>query len=243
MCYPRREGKVRVLRFRAAPVDEISGTASSFEKEQVSMRKFLVALAASFIAIPGLMAVTAGNAAADPCTGVWTIGIGGFTVTGPGVTGETSWYMTANQREGYNSADLNAGVNELGRLVNVHRGYCPFDHILIVGHSAGAAVAHTWVSREQDYPNLNVVLLSDPKRAAGPGGPGFSAVPPLSWLGYPYSGADSNFGSIPVLSICHPGDHICNSDADWVGYLTGLHNSYDFDAFDYSTTDTGVVFQ
>lgn len=213
------------------------------------MRKLLHTLAAAALLIgtaTGISAVTAGNAAADPCTGVWSIGIGGFTTNGTGITGQDSAYLNVNQRVGYNSADLNGGTAELNRLVWLHRSECPADHILILGHSGGADVAHAWVTRTGHFPNLNVVLLADPKRAAGPGGPGFAAVPPMSWLPYPYSGADNYFGSIPVLSVCHPRDVICNSLSDWSGYFSGVHGAYDFNAWDWGWTTsgaTGVIYQ
>ena len=211
------------------------------------MRKLLSLLATAALILGvafGISAVTAGNAAArtDPCTGVWSIGVGGFTLTGPGVTGQDSGYLNVNQRVGYNSADLNGGIGELNRLVLQHRAECPADHIMLLGHSGGALVVHRWVSDAQDFPNLNAVLLADPARAAGPGGPGFSAAE-LGWLGGRYAGTDANFGSIPVREICHPNDHICNADSDWFGYATGAHNAYDFNAWDYGTDDSGVIFE
>lgn len=194
--------------------------------------------------VVGISAVTPGNAGADPCLGIWSIGIGGLTTTGPGITGQDSAYIIANQRVGYNSADPQSGANEINRLVRSHRAQCPRDHILILAHSGGALAAHTWVSQTQSFPNLNVVLLADPKRAPGPGGPGFSAVPPMSWLPYPYSGADANFGTIPVLSVCSHDDHICDSNAGWLGYATGVHvAAYDFNASHYSPTATGVIYR
>ena len=209
------------------------------------MRKLLSTLAAGLLLLgtaAGISAVTAGNAAADPCTGVWSIGVGGLTVAGPGITGQDSGYLNVNQRVGYNSADVNAGIGELNRLVLQHRADCPADHIMLIGHSGGALVVHRWVSDAQDFPDLNAVLLADPARAAGPGGPGFSDAE-LSLLGGRYAGTDANFGSIPTLSICHPNDHICNSQSDWVGYLTGAHGAYDYNASDYSTDASGVVFE
>jgi cutinase len=199
----------------------------------------VTAVGIAFAAVSGVIGV----ASADPCTGVWSIGVGGFTTSGAGITGQNSAYLNVNQRVGYNSADLNSGVNELNRLVTLHRSECPADHLLLLGHSGGAIVVHVWVTQHGTYPNANAVLLADPKRAAGPGGPGFAAVPPMSWLPYPYSGTDNYFGSVPVLSICHPADHICNSNADWSGYANGIHGAYDFNAWDYSTTGRGVIFR
>lgn len=211
------------------------------------MRKFLSLLVAGVLVAGTTLGVAAGTASADACTGVWSIGIGGVTVgvLAPGITGETSLYIAANQPEGYNSVDIPAGITELNRLVTKHRAECPADHIMLVGHSGGALVAHTWIYEHQDFPNLNAVLISDPKRPAGPGGPGFSAIAPLAWLPWPYSGLGywSDFGNVPVLEVCHPNDHVCNGDADWSGYLAGVHTNYDFWAQDYSTTAEGNLYQ
>lgn len=206
------------------------------------MRK-LLSTAAALALFLGVTVVTSAQASATPCYPVWSVGLGGFTISGPGITGEDSRYLDVNQPVGHNSADPQSGINELTRLINLHRAQCPHDHILVLGHSEGALVAHVWASRAGSFPNLNMVLIADPKRPAGPGGPGFSAVPPLSWLPYPYSGADNLFGDIPVLEICHPTDHVCNSDSDWNGYFNGVHNAYDFHARDYSTTETGLRYE
>lgn len=221
-----------------------SGAGPSTKEKQVNMRKVISIIVAGALAVAGLIGVTAVTtpASADPCTGVWSIGVGGFTLAGPGITGQDSGYLNVNQRVGYNSADpIGSGVGELNRLVLQHRADCPTDHIMLLGHSGGALVVHRWVSAAQDFPNLNAVLLADPARAAGPGGPGFSDAE-LGWLGGGLKGTDANFGSIPTYEVCHPADHICNSASDWFGYATGVHTAYDYNAWDYSTDGTGQDF-
>lgn len=209
------------------------------------IRKCLGLLFAAIVIVGGIAVAT--PARADVCTGVWSIGIGGLEVNFGrpfAFTGEDSTYLDVDQRVGYNSIDIPAGVHELNRLIDLHRAQCPADHIMLLGHSGGAAVAHVWVSEHKSVSNLNAVLLADPKRAAGPGGPGFMAVAPMSWLPYPdYSGADADFGRVPVLEVCHAADGVCNAAAGAIGYLAGAHTDYDFSASDYSTTASGVVFQ
>ncbi|WP_157186551.1 cutinase family protein [Nocardia jiangxiensis] len=199
------------------------------------------------MAIGGILPFIPAPAYADVCTGVWSIGVGGLRVNFGwplAFTAEDSDYLQVDQRVGYNSIDLPAGVHELNRLVDDHRAQCPADHILLLGHSGGAAVVHVWVSEHKSASNLNAVLLADPKRVAGPGGPGFMAVAPMEWLPYPdYSGADADFGSVPVLEVCHAADGVCNAVAGPIGYFLGAHTDYDFSAADYSTTASGVVFQ
>lgn len=197
-------------------------------------------IAAMFVAV----FAGSGAANADPCSGEWTIGVGGFTLSGPGVTGETSAYINADQPVGYNSADPNSGLNELNRLFWQHRNDCPADHIRIVGHSEGAGIVHAWVSANQGVDNANAVLLADPKRQADPGtgGDGLSSTPGNGLIGYPLSGVDNNFGGFPVLEVCRWNDEICNTQAGWVGYLfQGAHSAYDFNAWDYGDWDSGTV--
>lgn len=192
------------------------------------------------------IAIAAPQAAADPCIGNWTIGVGGATIGifNPGFTGETSAYMGADQPVGYNSFDPMSGYHELDRLFWYHRATCPADYIEIVGHSEGAAIIHAWISAHPDMPNASAVLIADPKRPAGPGGAGLSSIPGNGIIGYPLAGADANFGSWPVLEVCHSDDIVCNLPAGWDGYLFhSSHTDYDFSASDYPVNASGVWFE
>lgn len=175
------------------------------------------------------------TAHADPCTGTYSIGIGGLN------DNTSSVFPLVNQRVGYNSWDPMSGVNELGRLIWQHRSQCPTDHLKIMGHSEGAALAHTWVTANPGFPNANAVLLADPKRDAGPGGAGLSSLG--GFLGYPLAGVDDWFGSWPVLTVCNGDDFICNTGTSPVGYATGRHGAYDFSPQSYSNTASGVWFR
>jgi cutinase len=188
----------------------------------------------------------AASAEITDCTGTFTLGVGGFAVSAAG-TGQDSAYIPSDQRVGYNSIDINAGAAELDRLFWLHRDACPADHIKIIGHSGGAAVAHVWVSRNKYEQNANAILLADPKRAAGPGGDGLAGNPFAGALGLVgvFSGAagtDADFGSFPVLTVCNAGDWVCNEDAGPDGYLfSGVHGKYDVNPWDYGDWDSGVV--
>ncbi|MFF2551832.1 hypothetical protein ACFVUS_12580 [Nocardia sp. NPDC058058] len=186
---------------------------------------------------------TATPANADQCNGDWSIVMGGFTLSGPGLTGEDSSYLAGDQRIGYNSADPYSGLNELDRLFWSHRGECPGDHIRIVAHSEGAGIAHAWVTAHQDVDNANAVLIADPKRAGdGSGWDGLSVAG--GFLGYPLAGVDDWFGGFPVLEICNRDDQICDTSAGWWGYLFGgAHGRYDFNAYDYGDGDSGTWYQ
>ncbi|WP_218008919.1 cutinase family protein [Nocardia jiangxiensis] len=214
-------------------------------KKRKIMRKAMALLAAMLLAL-GFPAIagSAAQAQADPCTGTWSIVMGGFTLAGPGVTGETSAYLIGDQPVGYNSADPMSGYNELNRLFWLHRSQCPADHIKIVGHSEGAGIVHAWVTNNQGAGNYNAVLLADPKRDAGPGGPGLSSTPGNQLIGYPLAGTDNWFGGVPVLEVCNHDDEICDTSAGWYGYLfAGAHSRYDFNAYDYSNTASGVWYR
>lgn len=204
--------------------------------------RIAMAIAASALVSTGFYALAAPAASADPCNGDWSIGVGGFQIDGNLNTGQTSSYFNADQPVGYNSADPAGGVAEINRLYWEHRKACPADHIKIVGHSEGAALVHAWVSKNKDAKNTSAVLISDPKRAAGPGGPGMSVE--IGFLGWPIAGNDSDFGSVPTLSICNNDDHVCNSDSDWSGYLWGgAHGRYDFNAADYADDANGIDYR
>lgn len=184
----------------------------------------------------GWSAVAAPSAVADDCVGTWTIGVGGYVPTG----GQDSSYIASNQRVGYNTYDPAAGVAELDRLFWSHRDQCPGDHIRIVAHSEGAAIAHAWVTNHQDVGDANAVLLADPKMWSW-GGAGMSRE--LWWMNWPISGFDDWFGGFPVLSICNWNDHVCRADSDWGGYAAGSHGAYDFNAWDYGDWDSGVWYR
>lgn len=190
-----------------------------------------------------------GAASADPgCKPTYTFGVGGFTIDTtkfPPDLGQPSLYIPSDQPVGYNSIDILDGVRELDRLFHEYRSRCAGSHIKILGHSGGAAVAHVWVSRNPNASNVTVILASDPKRAAGPGGDGLAGNPlamPANWIGIfrGAAGTDANFGSVPVLTICNAGDVVCNEDAGWNGYLrTGVHGRYDLNPNSYPNFVSG----
>jgi cutinase len=204
------------------------------------MSRIASLFAALLLALSGILAVGVGTGnAAAPCVGKWDVVVGGFVLTG----GQDSFgFIGADQRVGYNSYNTSGGRDELNRLVRQHRAQCPGDWISMTGHSGGAAVVHAWIEANGNIGNINAVLLADPKRAAGPGGPGFAqtdwpfnALPTLA-------GANANFRGVPTLTICRENDHICNSWDPWNGgYATGAHSAYDFDVNHYSTNGNGVV--
>src|SRR5690606_7132736 len=145
------------------------------------------------------------QAGGPECKPTWVIGVGGAQITWaiPPHTGQDSSYMIGDALVGYNSIHIDEGVAELDRLFWQYRAACPGSHIKLMGHSAGAAVIHVWVSNHQQVPNASAVLFADPKRAAGPGGPGIAALRlrlPAELLGLfrGVGGADANFGAFPV---------------------------------------------
>ncbi|MFC4373355.1 cutinase family protein [Nocardia halotolerans] len=194
--------------------------------------------AATLIAATLIVAPATANAGGPGCPDTYTFGVGGFEINGGG-TGQTSTYIPADQPVGYNSVDITAGVNELDRLFHAYRNRCPGTHLKMLGHSGGAAVVHVWVSQHQTEPNATAILLSDPKRTAGPGGPGIAANPlavPADLLGLfrGAAGVDANFGAFPVLTVCNAGDWVCNESAGMWGYLTtGVHGKYDLNPRNY----------
>lgn len=180
--------------------------------------------------------VFAGHANSDVCLSTWSIGVGGYTMTGNPGTWETSEYITADQHVEYNSIDPASGVSVLGSLINRHRLECPSDHIKIVGHSEGAAIVHAWVTEHKQESNINAVLIADPKFLQGPG---LSVV----YNVWPLGGVDANFGNFPVLTVCNSDDMICDTKAGWMGYVAeGAHQRYDMNSFDYNNYSTGTVF-
>jgi cutinase len=209
---------------------------------RLRMLAAVTAAAATALIAPTLSTATAH---ADPCIGSWSIGIGGFTMTGPGITGQDSGYLNVNQRVGYNSADPNSGLRELDRLIWQHRNTCPTDHLKLLGHSEGAGLIHVWVSQHQWFPNANAVLLADPKRVAGPGSAGIAGNPLAPHFpGPPLAGVDADFGDFPVLEVCNGDDWICNEEAGPIGYaVKGVHGDYMYSADAYGDWDSGVWFR
>lgn len=201
------------------------------------MAKVASLFAAFMLVVSGVFTLGVGTASAETCTAKWDVVVGGFN----GGAQDSRGFANYDQPVGYNSWDTQAGANELNRLVRQHRSACPGDHISMTGHSGGAAVVHVWIEQNGNIGNINAVLLADPKRAAGPGGPGFAqtdfpfnVIPPLA-------GANANFRGVPTLTVCRSQDHICNSQASWAGYQSGVHGQYNFDVNGYSTTGSGVV--
>ncbi|MFE5284770.1 cutinase family protein [Nocardia sp. NPDC056611] len=177
------------------------------------------------------------QAGADSCTGTWTIGIGG------GDSVQSAFAPYTDRVIIYSSAAPAAALDEVDRLFWSHRAECPGDHIRLIGHSQGAAILHAWITAHPNAANTNAILLADPKRAPGPGEGGLSATPGNSLVGYPLSGVDDWFGSVPVLSVCNHDDPICDTSADWQGYAAGAHIRYDFDVHDYGNWDSGVWYR
>ncbi len=201
---------------------------------------FLSALVIS--AAASVFTVSPAAARADDCVGNWSIGVGGLAIGVLGF-GENSTYLAVDQRVGYNSADPMSGLRELDRLFWQHRTACPDDHVTLIGHSEGAGIIHSWVTAHQGMPNVNAILLSDPKRVAGPGSAGLSGDTLAPLVGYPLAGVDADFGDLPVLQVCQHDDVICNEEAGWFGYLTGAHGRYDYNSRHYSHDASGAWFR
>lgn len=179
--------------------------------------------------------ILSSQAQASPCTGTWSIVVGGFTGGA-----QDSSQLTGNQRVGYNTLDPISGKNEINRLFWQHRNQCPKDHIKLVGHSEGAALVHSWVTSNQGAKNANAVLLADPKRwAPGKGEGGVAQYG--GFLGYPLAGVDDWFGAFPTLSVCRWDDGICTVGAGPNGYVSGHHSWYDMDAAHYGNNARGNV--
>lgn len=206
------------------------------------MRKIPILLAALLFTTGGFFLISAPAANAAPCEGTYTIAVGGMNDT-------TSGIFTGNvtQRVGYsaalNSQSARQGVDELNRLIRDQRGVCPDQHAKAVGFSEGAAVVHIWVTENwQTFGNVNAVLIADPKRAAGPGGPGLAGQAGSQIVGPPLVGVDNFFGNVPTVTICTD-DIICDANAasGWPGY-PNAHMNYSFNVDDYSDDGHGQWF-
>lgn len=189
-------------------------------------------LAAALLSVILLSLLDSPAAEANPevCRGDWSMGIGGLQLSLTEGGWDDSRYLVSDQPVGYDSLNPRAGMAELDRLYWRHRAQCPGDRVTIIGHSEGAGIAHAWVSANQFITDTNVILLADPKQWPH----GLSGDPLAPVLGYPLAGVDANFGSVPVLQVCHPDDVVCNEPAGWMGYLfTRAHTSYDMNVNDY----------
>ena len=203
------------------------------------MKRFLAALSMVVLSSAGTLAVSASTAGADSvtdCTGTWSVGVGGFTL-GPQ---DSAYIQGVNQRVGYAGWDAQAGLNELGRLVFAHRDACPGDHIKIVGHSQGAGIVHVFAQRNPGFGNANAVLLADPKRPAGPEGPGMSTYIPQGW--HLLAGNDGDYGGWATWTVCNQHDGVCNVNG---GAFVGnpSHGNYDYNAQDYDNGSNGQDFR
>ncbi|MCM6778236.1 cutinase family protein [Nocardia sp. CDC159] len=187
---------------------------------------------------------TPASARPAPCRGSWSLGVGGFTFGLSTGGRQDSRYMVADEHVEYNTFQPKSGVREVNRLFWAHRRACPDDHIKLIGHSEGAAVVHAWVSAHQRVANADAVLIADPKRAAGPGGPGLAATIITFLVGEPLVGTDANFGAFPVLSVCNRDDVVCNINAGWSGYLIrNAHGAYHLDAAHYPDNASGTWYR
>ncbi|MFE7797073.1 cutinase family protein [Nocardia sp. NPDC057440] len=202
-----------------------------------------LAVAAATIAITALSNLASPEARADDmCDDVYSIVVGGAKISAAG-TWQSSEDLIGDFPVGYDILYPTQGLANLDAAVQRRKAECPGGHITIMGHSEGAAIVHAWVTRNKYIDGVNAVLLSDPKRAAGPGSAGLSSVPGNQLVGYPLSGVDADFGTVPVLTICQHDDIVCNAEAGWNGYLYGgAHGRYNFDARYYGTDWQGVIF-
>ena len=183
-----------------------------------------------------LLVLAAPVASADSCSGHYSVGIGGWG------SGDSSMFTTVDQKVIYNSwTDPDDGLAGLDRIVTGHRAQCPADHITEIGYSEGAALVHVWETTHPNFARANAILLADLKRAAGPGSAGVMSIGGA--FGYPLSGVDADFGTIPTLSVCNGRDGMCNAIAGPIGYTEGAHADYDFDVRHYSDSGKGVRFR
>lgn len=217
------------------------------------MRK-ISALLAGLVLSAGLALAAAPAAYAASCDGTYTIVVGGFTdPDAKKAFPDDGRHGNISQRVGYsaalNSQSAREGVNELNRLIRDHRKQCSGQHVKAVGFSEGAAVVHIWVTENQDFGNVNAVLIADPKRDPnGLGGPGLAGQAPSvvfgPIVGAPLVGVDRSFGRIPTVSLCAD-DIICDERAasGWIGYAEQKHvRNYNFNVDNYSNDGVGQWF-
>lgn len=188
----------------------------------------------------GVSPLAAPAQAYPSCDGTWSLGVGGLSLSLVQGSWEDSRYVQADEPIGFDSLNPAAGLRELDRRYHSHRATCPGDWVEIVGHSEGAGIVHAWVTEHQDEQLVSAVLLADPKQH-----PNGLASHPLGWLiGYPLAGTDAEFGSVPVLQVCHRDDVVCNRPAGWFGYvLTRTHTSYNTDPDVYPDGVSGIWFR
>ncbi|MFF2111661.1 hypothetical protein [Rhodococcus koreensis] len=200
------------------------------------------ALAALGLAAGVAVVAPAVASAAEPCRGTCDVVVGGLT------DNDSVGFLNEDQRVGYNSFDTRSGVKELNRLIHAHARVCPRDFIHPVGFSGGAAVVHLWAAENgrEFRGRASIVLIGDPKLAAGPGGGRGFAATDMRWVPA-LGGANDDYGGLPALQVCNVringGDHICNSGASWAGYISGAHGDYDFDVNAYPIDAEGTIFR
>lgn len=199
-------------------------------------RKAIPIMIVLFLAfVAALVALGEHTAQADPlpCKANTIIGVGGYGQGGGGpLAGRADVIATYSG----NLNDMEGGIASVGAAVNQVRSACPATTITLAGHSQGAAIVHVYLSRH-GLSNGNAVLYADPKQA------GTGQSDQLFWFGGPpVAGTDANFSGVPTVSLCNQDDPICNKNASWVGYFTGAHDRYNFDARVYAGK-TGVIWQ
>lgn len=214
----------------------------------MSRKGFGAAILSLALGFAGLTAAVPAVASAQAgCAPTTTVAVGGVVIAWGGPTLITSFNdsrnIPADAHVGYDTLNPAAGVRELNRVVEDIRFRCPGTHVKVLGHSMGAVVAHAWAASRPGFPNANLILLADPKRAPGPGRGGLAGIPPAQILGWPIAGADSNFGGMPTLSVCNMKDPICEYVSPVAGWSDGTHQAYDFNVYGYSNDANGVVYR
>lgn len=208
---------------------------------------FAPAILAVSVAAAAVAVALAPVASAQPCAPTTTVAVGGVIIATGGPNLITTWNSSRNipadAHVGYNTLDPASGIRELNRIVDGVRSVCPGTHLKILGHSMGAVVVHVWAQTRRGFPNANLILLADPKRAPGPGRGGLAGIPPAQILGWPIAGADDDFGGIPALSICNTKDPICEYTAHVRGWQDGTHQAYDFNIHSYANDASGVTYR
>jgi len=178
--------------------------------------------------------------AASACPAEFSFGVAGF---GDGQS--TLWNGRTDVQVHYSGwlNDMEGGVGALTRDVNAFRAHCPGTRLILVGHSQGAAIVHVYITRNPWLNGLATgVLYSDPKQLGTGESQHLFAIG-----GYPVAGTDDFFNGVPVTSLCHVRDTICNNPPGWDilgwnGYMReGAHGAYPFNAFRDYAWGNGVV--
>lgn len=175
------------------------------------MRKVLDVIFLVLFVFAMCVAFLAPTSKADTC-GTLRLGIGGFNGGW-----EDSRYVLADTHIGYWSYTPEKAVFDLQGVAERHRAVCQSGRIVIVGHSLGAAIAHTWAERNPDFGNVLLVLNGSPRQLGGTGWP---------TLG----GPSGHFGGNQVIQNCnYRFDLWCDTS---VLSLDG-HGAYDNNAYHY----------